>query len=550
MGENGEGKSSCVVDTIYYALFGRTYRKQKLDQIVNWINKKELEVELRFKVRGRKVRIERGMRPDYLRVYTGDAHMLDEDLELVPVESASRKYQKIIEEDILHMNEGVFNQTVIKSMTKNISFMTLEKYFKRQVTESIFGIEIFTHMNELAHQKLLDTKADIDSILKDIEYVKNQISQELSNIESLKQIQEKITKEQDRKMADMQLEMDENREKMAQYDIGIKKISKHHKLLEGLEKDKKLITDDARIKKQEKKELDASLAVSIKKLELFQNMCPECPKVKAMIEDDDIADNKAQAKILGEELSVLKTRFEDIQEQIKKSEKIVSNETPIRSMQKEAQRKMDKLQAEMQKEMSAEEMITIDETKLKELKFKRNEFEVDYNAKNKLKKHLIIMKSLLADEGIKSFIIKRYLPHVNKILNTYLQKFNTDILFYFDTEFNEVIGSRYKENANYHCFSEGQKRRIDMAILFTFLEFCKIKNRKSETNLLILDEITGGVDAAGENILYDILREMANKENKEIITISHSGNIDPEKIDRLYNAKIEGGFSNLRQLES
>jgi energy-coupling factor transporter ATP-binding protein EcfA2 len=139
---------------------------------------------------------------------------------------------------------------------------------------------------------------------------------------------------------------------------------------------------------------------------------------------------------------------------------------------------------------------------------------------------------------------------VNKLLNTYLQKFNAETLFYFDSEFNEVIGTRYKESFSYFNFSEGQKRRIDLAILFAMTEFSKIKNRKAACNIMILDEISSMMDSDGENGLYDILKDLVTKENKCVVTISHSGNIDPEKIAHLYDVKIEKGFSKITKVAS
>jgi energy-coupling factor transporter ATP-binding protein EcfA2 len=151
----------------------------------------------------------------------------------------------------------------------------------------------------------------------------------------------------------------------------------------------------------------------------------------------------------------------------------------------------------------------------------------------------------MADENIKAHIIKRYLPAVNILLKSYLQRFGSDIIFEFDEEFDMVVKSRFKEKFSFGNFSEGQKRRIDLAIMFTFIMFCKTKHRTANTNLLMLDEVGIGMDAASENMMYEILKELVRTEGKSILTISHSTAINPEHIQYLYEVDMEKGFSKL-----
>ena len=136
--------------------------------------------------------------------------------------------------------------------------------------------------------------------------------------------------------------------------------------------------------------------------------------------------------------------------------------------------------------------------------------------------------------------------NINKLLNTYLNRFNSDVIFHFDAEFNEVVLSRFKENFSYFSFSEGQKKRIDLAVLFAFINFALFKNKKCNTNLLIFDEIDSGLDLDGKNRLYEVLREYKDQQNKSIITISHDTNIDPDHFDEVYNVSLERGFSVIK----
>jgi len=545
-GENGAGKSSCVVDVLYFGLFGRTYRKQKLDQIVNWINKKNLEVTIWFSVSEKEYRIERGLKPSFLRVY----ELEGEEWELVPVSSSSKDYQKIIEEDILHMNESVFNQTVIKSMTKNLSFMNLSKKEKRDVIDSILGIEVFGHMNYITKHKIYDLKHEIDLLLEQINSNKSLIFAEQSNLESLKLIKEKMEKESANKVADLEVELEENVAKYKEFVAASEKIKQYQEKEDRLENELADLRSKSSGKKKAKKEIETDIMFAQRKIQMFEETCPTCPKIKEMKTDDKLVEQKSHLEMLDSEIDSLTTEIEEVKQQLRKTQKLLVNETFVNNSLASLKTTISKIRSDIKKTQEEKEVIVIDETNLNKLIKQRTSLEKKYDKMSKTRRHLNVMKQLLSDDGIKTFIIKKYLPHINKLLNTYLQKFNTNILFYFDTEFNDIIGSRYKENSNYNCFSEGQKRRIDLSVLFTFIDFSQIKNRKSNSNLLVLDEITTGVDQFGENILFDILKQVSQKENKEIVTISHSGNIDPEKIDRLFEVTTENGFSKIELIES
>lgn len=547
-GENGAGKSSCIVDALYFALFGKTFRKQKLEQLVNWVNKKDTEVKIWFKVVDKKYLIHRGLKPSFLKVYNFNSET--DEYDLIPISSSNFTYQKIIEEDIIQMNESIFNQTIIKSMTKNLSFMNLSKREKREVIESILGIEIFSHMNNLAKHKLQENKHNIDICLERISAIKMAVTAEQNNLESLKQIKKKMEEDSKLKLVDLEKELVEQEILLEQHIEAFKKLSKYSEKESKLEAELDALQTDSKKKKKAKSKIETDILLADRKIEMFATTCPECPKIKEMKADDSLAEMRMYVDTLNTEIDSIKTEIDNLKISINKVKKILTNETFINNTLRGTRARIKTINADIIKAKEEQEVIKIDETNLKKLMKDRKKLENDYNELTKAKRHFNVLKALLADEGIKSFIIKRYLPHINKILNTYLQKFNTNILFYFDTEFNDIIGSRFKENSNYNCFSEGQKRRIDLSVLFTFIDFSQIKNRKSNSNILILDEITAGFDLSGENILYDILREISVKENKEIVTVSQSNAIDPEKIDRLFEVTTENGFSKLELIES
>lgn len=538
-GENGAGKSSCVVDTLYFALFGKTYRKTKLEHLVNSVNKKNLEVKLYFTIGEDKYLIVRGLKPNKFKIYKNDV--------IVECPSTNRSYQAILEEDILHMSSDVFDQTVIKSLTKNLSFLSLKRNEKRQVVESILGIEIFSDMNRAAKHAFNDLTIAVNNLQRDISYGESAIEQEVENLAKLRSLQKQVSSKLKKMREETEKKIDEFKERLSQYSIGLEKIKKYEGQKETVLDEKTAENKEmARLKKL-RQEIEADILVAQNKIKMFQEMCPTCPKIKTIAADEDVDGKTTELKILEEEITLQSHKINLLVSKINQFDKIINNKKFINSSIAECQREIAHLQASL--ERKEEEEIKVDETKLKQLKSDLKKKQKEYNQEAKVRKHMNVLRSLISDEAFKAFIIKRYLPHINKILNTYLQKFNADILFYFDTEFNEVIGSRYKEGFNYHCFSEGQKRRIDLSILFTFLEFCKIRNRQSETNILILDEITAGVDGPGENMLYDILRDIVNREGKEVITVSHSLSIDADKIDKVYDVTTDHGFSKINVAE-
>lgn len=537
-GENGTGKST-IVDALWFALFGKTYRKIKLGQLMNSINKKGMEVILEFTNNGTEYRIERGMHPHFFRIY--------ENGEIVPQASRNKTYQEALEQEIMHFGENTADQTLIKSLTKNISFLTLPKWHKRVVVEAIFDIEIFSTMNRMAKTKYDETEAKLNNIRKDIDSNKKLYDAELLNLNNLRRLKEKLEEDARRQTEMSEGKIAELRADIEKYNKGLTMIAGYKQKHADLQKNRAQLKSDIKVLDDRRTSNLSKLTLIKNKYKIFAETCPGCAKLAEIANTDEADKYTALVTQCESEVSIKKAEIAELDKQIRKLEELIYNENFLKSNITKHQKLIDEM---LQVAASAaSESVIIDETKLTEYKTAKEDLEVMFNVESKKKKVLSVTRMLLGDEGIKTFIIKRHLPSINKLLNTYLQKFGADILFYFDSEFNEVIGTRYKEDFNYYSFSEGQKRRIDLAVLFAFTEFCKIKNRKANTNLMILDEITAGCDAAAENALYDILREVVNREGKEIITVSHSLAIDPEKVDRLYQTTMDKGFSKLTRVE-
>jgi DNA repair exonuclease SbcCD ATPase subunit len=538
-GINGVGKS-CLAEALYFVLFGKTYRRINLPQLVNSINNSDLLVKLWFTIGDTEYIVERGLKPAIFRIY--------ENGNLKALCSTTKSYQEIFEEDILKMNENIFCQITFKSITKNISFLGLPKQDKRKIIENIFDIEIFSTMNKLAATKLDLIKTDLYNCKKEIEFTDMLIEQELANLEHLKNLNKQIQEDSKEKVNEINSEIETLTEENRKYDIGLEKIK--------IYKDTKIIIEATiekyrnELKNERERETNykSTLKLIDDKLKLLNSTCAGCPKINSIMENENPELVNNQLVSVKDTIVLLQSNIKNKQDELIKIEKILANEKYLIGSKQKNQSRIETLNKSIYVELNKE--IEIDRTKYIEHTNNRNDLSVKFNELSHKEKHLLAMKTLLSDDGIKAFVIKRYLPYINKLLNTYLQKFNAGILFYFDNEFNEKIGTRHKENFSYFNFSEGQKRRIDLSILFAFIEFAKLKNKKANTNLLILDEISAMLDASGENLLYEVLRDFVNRENKSIIAISHSGNIDPEKIDKLFEVSLIKGFSKLCLIEN
>lgn len=539
-GINGSGKSSIPLDALNFALFGKPYRKVKMGQLVNSRNKKELIVELFFKQGEDEYKIERGLKPDVFKIYKND--------EIVPVSSSKRGYQEILEEDILHFNSNLFDQIVAKSLTKNQSFMTLGKSEKRNVIENILDIGLFTVMLKNIKSKIESNDFSLSTIRKDIDNTKLLIEQETISLENLRKIQKKIEEESKVKVDELKEEMERIKEANGKYSLALEKIEKNKKLKGQLSR--KL--SEARSTIKEKRETQVSLQSTIKaaaaKIKMFETTCAGCAKIKELLVTENVDQLQRNYIKISSEIAELREEVETLDNKIEKINEILANEKFIVGNLERNQERVEEIENSVNFEVSRE--IDIDETKLKKHRTSLKKLETQYMEVGNQRKHYMVLKSLYSDDGIKAFVIKKYLPTINKLLNTYLQKFNADIVFNFDQEFNEVVLSRHKEDFSYFSFSEGQKKRIDLAVLFAFINFAMVKNRKSNSNLLVLDEIMSGLDAEGKNRLHEVLNEYKEQQNKCIITIDHSNDIDPDNFDQVYQVSLQKGYSTLEKIEN
>lgn len=615
IGQNGNGKSTCPLEAIWYGFTGKPYRDINLPQLVNAINKKELEVHINFSINNTFYRIERGIKPNLFRIYMkeGEAPGNGEE-ELIPLNSATRSYQQMFEEDHLKFPATkILDQVAIKSLTRNMSFLSLKAAEKRELVENMLDIKVFTEMNKLAKTKVDALEREIQDLKKSLDHTQLLINQEESNIDRLRRIQAQQREDISTQVERMKREIEEIEAESARAEAQIPKYltqietrnAESAKKQLGIEKIQKYKTKKADLKtaidavqveirefeakiKSAKAEIPpiedqirdykSKISLSENKTKFLTKTCGGCQKIDQIAHADNVeglkkqvADAEAEIEKIYETIEGFKASIDllgvDIKSyntQIAKCDEYVnmergfiadieankrlnaSDEANITQLQSRIKRNAERIE-EKQNTIFEEKKqeIVIDVSKWEGYKAKYADLEEDFNKKSRLKKHYVYARKLLGDDAIKSFVVNKYLPSINTILNSYLQKFGSEITMNFDAEFNEVFTTRFKENYSYYSLSEGQKKRVDLSILFMWRKFCQTKFQQADLNFLMLDEVSSGLDVETQDKLQALLKQMAKEENKCIITISHDHTIDPEKIDHLYEVTVDSGFSKL-----
>jgi len=537
-GKNGHGKST-INDALFFALFGKVYREINLMDIINSKNKSDLVVELEVFSDGNNYKIKRGLKPNIFDI--------EKNGELLNQDSSKKDYQKYLEDEILHVNEEIFHQIITKSLTRDGSFLTLPKGKKRQVIENIFGIGIISNMKTV-------NKTSMDSIVEQVSLLGLEttklellIEQERSNIERLELIKSSIKAENEKANIERQNKIEDKEKEIEKYETGLRIIKKYKtKKDELLSKINGLLADlDGKEReftkcKNEQNKINEHLI-------FMESACPTCPNMKKIRDKEiDTSHISDKMKELEHNISFLKEQIDDLFKEEKKLNTVIDDENFIKRTIRTLKENIDELKKEMN--ITPQVNVTIDKTRLNAYLEDLHKINEDISNKNNDIRYHKLLNEILSDNGIRSFIVKKYLPILNKLLNTYLKRFSSEFELEFDNELDIQCLTKFKEGYKYNAFSEGQKRRINLSIMFTFLEFCKMKNSKANFNLIILDESGGGLDNEGENTMFEILRELSEKENKEVMIISHSDLIDPEKVDRLFEVTLND-FSKLELVQ-
>jgi len=515
IGKNGEGKSTCL-DALCFALFGKPFRNINKNQMVNSINGKNSLVEIEFSIGQKDYKIVRGIKPNIFEIYL-DGVMVNQD-------AAVKDYQKILEQQILRLNYKTFTQVVILGSASFVPFMQLSSAQRREVIEDILDIRIFSTMNTLLKEKANATKDQITKVESDLALAKERVENQQAIIKTITEAKTSAIESISTKIATNNFEIQSTEGKIS----GI--LEEINTLKTSIE-NKETITSDLEKAKHFRSKLTSKIEECENNKVFFNenHVCPSCTQ--------EIGEEHKQQVIteLSQRMSEDNSKIEDLQrvldklttqlQEINAITTQIADKTIELSTHNSAITILNRQNSEMQAEIESSKTdtgdINAEKAKLKEL---AKEALDNINRKGELdseKELHDVAGALLKDTGIKTAIIREYLPVMNKLINQYLNQMDSYIHFELDESFNETIKSRFRDEFTYASFSEGEKMRIDLAILFTWRQIAKLKNSVN-TNLLMLDEIfDSSLDVNGTDYFLNLMNTLG--EHANVFVISHKG---------------------------
>jgi len=513
IGENGAGKST-ILDALCFALFNKPFRNINKPQLINSINGKNMLVEVEFTIGSKEYKICRGGKPTIFEIYLNG--------ELLNQDAAARDYQKYLEEHVLKLNYKSFTQIVILGSASFTPFMQLPAAHRREVIEDLLDIKIFTVMNTVLKDKANDVKVKLVDLENKIDLGKSKVRIQQDYIKTLEQDKQK-------KVEDVQKRIAESNTEIAQLQRSVEEEIGGASLLESSIVDNK----EKRNKRTELDSLLRKLSERIKTQEKHvsfydeHDVCPTCNQaLEADVKENakaghthKIGEIETAVQTLTEQLDAIEIRLDEITIVEEKIFEHKSNIIGLNTKIIASQNYVQKLNQDIPTAGADVSKLTEEQSKLKAI---AKEVVLHSEAKSTLveeRHYLEIASLLLKDTGIKTKIIKQYLPVINKLVNKYLQAMDFFISFEIDEAFNEKIKSRHRDEFSYASFSEGEKAKIDLALLFTWRTIARMKNSAS-TNLLMLDEVfDGSLDINGTDFVMTILNTIG--EDNNIFIISH-----------------------------
>ena len=539
VGQNGAGKST-LLDALSFGLFGKPHRDIKKDQMINSINKKKTLVTIEMTIGSHDFKIVRGIKPGKFEIYQNG--------NLINQASNARDYQKFLEQNILKLNHKSFHQVVVLGSSSFIPFMQLPVWSRRNIIEDLLDINIFSKMNMLLKERNTKIRDELTDVNHQIDITKTKIDSQSKYIKSLQelnddQIQTKresidIHKEEINKLFEQSKELGKN------LTASISAEEKHSGEL--VKKMSQLDSYDMNFQNKIRDLVEESRFYE------DNDTCPTCDQdIEEELKETKIKSIKVKAKEiqtaktdLAKNISEIKAEQQDVANSLnslrQKQGKINSNNDAIALLQKEVdkiQKEINSLQGQTGDVSKAKRELT----SLRKNKDKSTELKLGYVEERTYNE---VIGEMLKDTGIKTKVIKQYLPVMNRLINQYLQVLDFFVSFHLDENFNETIRSRHRDSFNYASFSEGEKQRIDLALLFTWRQIAKMKNSAS-SNLLILDEtFDSSLDIDGIDNLTKILDTLDDGSN--VFIISHKGDV----LENKFRSKIEffkdKNFSKIR----
>jgi DNA repair exonuclease SbcCD ATPase subunit len=537
IGQNGAGKST-ILDALCFGLFSKPFRKINKPNLLNSINQQQCTVEIEFTIGKKMYKIVRGIKPNTFEIYC-NGQLLNQD-------AASRDYQEVLEKQILKLNYKSFTQIVILGSASFVPFMQLSAADRRLIIEDLLDIQIFSSMNSIVKERLSVIKDNNQKLKYEMDLTAEKIKMQKESIEEHR-------KHNDAEIEKKRTEIATSNAQIEQLNKDVALIQKHIDVLQSK------IADQMVIQKKSSKlvQYESKLESRLKKIDkdvVFYHDHDNCPTCKQGIDHEF---KEQQINTLNQTKTEVNTALEDIEKQISDTndriEKIQQTIQHITAHNNEIVKHnstisavlsyINKIEQEIGDLSSKKDSLEDENAKLKELRAALLEL-VKKQEELSVEKHYYDYSSvLLKDTGIKTKIIKQYLPIMNKLINKYLTAMDFFVNFNINENFEETIKSRHRDEFSYANFSEGEKMRIDLALLFTWRQIAKLKN-STNTNLLILDEVfDSSLDTAGTEEFLKLIHEMGTDTN--VFVISHKGDQLFDKFRNVIKFEKKNNFSQV-----
>ena len=541
VGANGAGKST-FLDAMCYALFNKPFRKITISQLVNAVNEKDLLVELDFTIGSREYMVRRGRKPNVFEIYLNGTKTKEE--------ASSVEQQKYLEQSILGLNYKSFTQVVVLGSSCFVPFMQLTPPNRREVIEDLLDIRIFSTMNGILKEKCKLIRESIREVEYQFELAKNKVETQQALIEHLKEQSNANTSRRKAEIENLEIEIkditksvDEDLELSKSYEDSLKEYANVDASLSQLRIYESRFKDKQKAFKKEYKFFESN------------EHCPTCQQ--AITEElrtnkkSGITDQLTQIETATEQL---KGELDDILVKISNKNEIVQELSTTQQAISEAQREIQyrkrqikAIEKKIDEATGSNSSLKKEKDKLKQLAKDGLKVEESLLDEKRVRDNYNTVTNMLRDTGIKSTIIKKYLPIMNQLINRYLKELDFYVSFELDENFLETIKSRFRDEFSYASFSEGEKMRIDLALLFTWRTIAKMKN-SANTNLLILDEIfDSSLDVSGTDDFLKILHTVSDKTN--VFVISHKTESLQDKFASTLSVEKKQNFSVITKEE-
>ena len=535
IGKNGSGKST-LLDALCFVLFNKPFRIIKKEQMVNTINDSDCVVEIEFSVGTKNYKVIRSVKPNKFEIY--------KDGELVNQDASTIDYQKYLERTIMKLNYRSFIQVVLLGSSSYEPFMKMKSRYRREAVEEILDVRVFTLMD----YNLRDKQRDLGKSVSDLRHSCDLIEQKVAlQGEHLKSLKTRIGDAEE----SYRSKIEQNQEADRQYRQDLQQLN------EDIAKQQEIMKFKPDVDKKSKKlsklesKIQNNLDTHKETLSFFEthDECPTCTQ--------PISKDLKSEKILIEKKTVskLESGLQDILTEITKVESQITQMDAVSKKIQDMNISIAKINSSLEgikKHSDDIELSTADgqdsdklEQELNDLSDELKKQKEELDKLSTEKDYVDVLREILSDKGARAQIIKKYLPIMNQLINKYLQSMDFFVSFTLDEEFNETVKSRHRDTFSYNSFSEGEKMRIDLALLFTWRAIAKMKN-STNTNLLILDEIfDSSLDGAGTEDFFKILGTMTNE---NVFIISHKGDILFDKFTNIIKFEKEHNFTKLEEV--